>query len=74
MCGGRGYVLCAVLAAVVCTHGAWALHPILPVGISTARRRSALGLRLVLLGTLKPIELATLGIMTKWLLILGQVM
>ena len=26
VCGGRGYVLCTVLAAVVCTHGAWALH------------------------------------------------
>ena len=26
VCGGHGYVLCTVLAAVVCTHGAWALQ------------------------------------------------
>ena len=49
-------------------------HPVLPVGIATARQRSALSLQLGLLLTLKAIELATLVILMERLVILGQVM
>ena len=37
-------------------------HPVLPVGITTARRQLALGLRLGLLWTLEAVELAMLVI------------
>ena len=33
VCGGCGYVLCPVIAAVVCTHGAWALQSMLGAGL-----------------------------------------